>query len=88
MTVLHAMAAEVPVVATAVGALPDALGDSAGWLVEPTSESDFSTALREALADRPSARARAQRGRARLERLYSLDRWLDAMNRVYDQSAT
>jgi glycosyltransferase involved in cell wall biosynthesis len=88
MTVLHAMAAEVPVVATSVGALPDALGDSAGWLVDPASESDFSAALREAIEDRDAARARARRGRARLERLYSLDGWLDAMNRVYDRSAT
>jgi len=86
MTVLHAMAAGVPVVATAVGALPEALGDSSGWLVDPNNESAFSSALSEAVQDRALARQRADQARLRLRRLYSLDAWIERMNRVYDQS--
>ena len=50
---LEAMAAGRPVVATAVGALPEVLGDAAR-LVAPGDEADFASALTEALADSQS----------------------------------
>ena len=84
MTALFAMAAGVPIVATAVGALPETLGDSAGWVVDPASEDAIVTGLSAALSDREEARRRAARARARVDERYSLDGWLEAMERAYD----
>ena len=85
MILLDAMAAGVPVVATAVGALPQALGGDAGWLVAEPDEGAFASALREALARPDESARRAERARDRLTRTYSLSAWLDRMDDVYER---
>jgi glycosyltransferase involved in cell wall biosynthesis len=59
MVILEAAAAGVPVVATAVGGVPDLLGGGAGWLVPSENPSALAEALRSALEDPESARQRA-----------------------------
>jgi len=67
MAVLEAMAAGVPVVASAVGSLPEVLGEGAGVLVPP---GDIG-ALRDALESLSRAEARAPLASAALRRVES-----------------
>ena len=93
MVVLEAMAAGVPVVATAVGGVPDLLDDgSAGWLVTPGDPSALGGSLRQALDDGAEVRGRVDRARARVREVYAVDPWLDRCEEVYrhllDQSGS
>jgi glycosyltransferase involved in cell wall biosynthesis len=79
---LEALLARVPVVATAVGAVPDVLGDpAAGTVVRPDDPRALADGITAALAAAPgdaAARARA----AILDR-YSLDRRVEQHLRIY-----
>ncbi|MBT0772547.1 glycosyltransferase family 4 protein [Kineosporia sp. J2-2] len=72
LAVQEAMAAGVPVVATAVGGVPDLLADT-GALVEPGSAPALAAAVRELLDDAGRARELADRARARVAGLPSED---------------
>jgi glycosyltransferase involved in cell wall biosynthesis len=65
LAIQEAMAAGVPVVATAVGGVPDLIGD-AGELVQPGSAADLAAAVRRLLTDAPHAGELAERARTRL----------------------
>ena len=78
---LEAMRAGYPVVATAVGALPEVLGDSA-LLVEPTSDA-VADGLAALLDDEARRAELIARGSQRVER-YSWDRCADGLSRVYE----
>ena len=83
MVLLEAMAANVPVVATRVGGIPDVLGVGGGLLVEPGDPPGLAKAIADTLADRPRAMERAGAASARLEAEYSPDRWLDRYEELY-----
>ena len=70
MAVLEAMAAGVPVVASAVGSLPEVLGDGAGVLVPP-GDADALRAALEQLADAKGREALAIAARRRVESRYA-----------------
>jgi glycosyltransferase involved in cell wall biosynthesis len=61
---LQAMAAGVPVVATAAGAVPEVVGDGA-WLVPPGDRDGLAERLGDALDGGASVDALVERGRAR-----------------------
>lgn len=73
-SVIEAMAAELPVVATAVGGSIDAVVDGVtGWLVPAREPTKLAAALAELIAD-PAQRARfGAAGYARVQRHFSLD---------------
>jgi glycosyltransferase involved in cell wall biosynthesis len=86
LVAIEAMHAGVPVVASAVGGLPEAVGD-AGMLVPPDDPGALADAL-ERLAASPAARAALQRaGRERAERLFALSRMGRETRRVYDSAS-
>jgi glycosyltransferase involved in cell wall biosynthesis len=71
LAALEAMAAAVPVVATAVGHLPTLLADGAGRLVPPEDPGALAAAMRALLADDAARRQMAERGRARYAAAYT-----------------
>src|SRR5687767_8852427 len=67
MTVVEAMQAGVPVVASARGALPEVVGD-AGLIVDPTSAEAIATAIERLLDSPDERRRRAELGRRQAAR--------------------
>ena len=76
----EAMALRLPVVATRVGGIPEAvLEGKTGLLVEPGSVSGLAGALRAALSDPDRLRAMGEAGYQRYLQLFDGDRSVDAL---------
>jgi glycosyltransferase involved in cell wall biosynthesis len=83
ISLFEAMTARVPVIATAVGGVPDVLRESEGWPVSPGDPDALAAAIRAALVDRAESSRRAERAFERVTRVYGLDPWLDQYDRLY-----
>jgi glycosyltransferase involved in cell wall biosynthesis len=82
--VLEAMAAGLPVVATPVGAIADAVRDgSDGLLVPPRDAEALARALGRLVADPELRRAMGARARARVESMFSLEAVVARLEGVY-----
>ena len=74
LTLLEAMAAGLPVVATRVGGTPEVITDrDTGLLVEPRSSGELAAAIRSLLQAPDRRLALGNAARARVERDFSLD---------------
>ena len=85
MIVLESMASEIPVIATAVGSLPQMLQDDCGVLVPPDDVESLAAAMRGAVQGGQSMREKAVRARVRVSLEYSLDNQAQAHARIYSQ---
>jgi glycosyltransferase involved in cell wall biosynthesis len=83
LAALEVMVAGVPLVATAVGSLPELLAEGGGITVPPGDAQALATALATVLVDRDPAERLATAQRAR--DLFGLDRVADDVQRVYDE---
>lgn len=83
IALFEAMAAGIPVVATAVGGVPDVLGPGEAWLVPSEAPDQLAAAVGGALASPDEARRRASRARERLVREFAVDPWLDRHLQLY-----
>lgn len=83
MILLEAMAAGVPIVATAVGGVPDVVGPEEALLVEPGNPAAIAAALKTVLNRPDEASARARRARERLDRDFAAGPWLGAHEEIY-----
>jgi len=86
---LEAMAASVPVVATAVGGVPEIVDhDLTGLLVDAPPRADaFAAALEPLLADAELRRRLGVAGRARFARRFTVERWANRMRALYEDVA-
>ena len=88
VAVLEAMAAGVPVVASAVGGLPEAVDDGrTGLLVPPEDPRALGVAIAELAADVERARRMGIAGRARVLAEFSMERMADAYEALYTELA-
>ncbi|MCA1669621.1 MAG: glycosyltransferase family 4 protein, partial [Thermomicrobia bacterium] len=81
LVLLEAMTHRLPIIASAVGGIPDkVIADETGWLVPPDDPAALGAAIRSAL-DRPPAilRAVGERGRARVLAHFSLTEVVDEL---------
>lgn len=86
VSVLEAMAAGLPVVASAVGGVPEAVVDGeTGILVPPGDAEALAAALRRLLADRELRRRMGAAGRRRAERLFDLPRLRQEHLELYER---
>lgn len=83
MALLEAIAAGVPVVATAVGGIPDVIGPGEALLVQPDQPTAVAQAIRAIQADPAAAMQRAAAARARLAREFGPEHWLARYEEVY-----
>jgi glycosyltransferase involved in cell wall biosynthesis len=77
------MAAGLPVIATAVGGLPDVVADGETGLLIPVDEAALAAALDRLAGDRDRSRAMGARAREVALAKYSAERMLDDYLRVY-----
>ncbi len=85
LSVLEAMAAGVPVVATSVGGISELVVDGeTGTLTPPGDAERLATALREVLSPPGRARLLGESGRARARRLFSRERMVADTCALYD----
>lgn len=87
IVLLEAVAAGLPVVATAVGGVPDVLGEDGALVVPPDDPDAFARALARTLSDPGAAGERALRARARVASHYGLEPWLDRYEGIYRRLA-
>ena len=83
LVVPEAMAAELPIVATAVGGLPSVVDDGETGLLVPVDEAAFAAALASLARDHERARAMGRRAREVALARYSHDRMVDAYLALY-----
>jgi len=84
IVVLEAMAMEAPVVATAVGGVPEQLpDDDHGWTVPPEDDAALANAIAAALADPDERQRRAKNARQRVEAVFSLDACVERHLELY-----
>jgi glycosyltransferase involved in cell wall biosynthesis len=86
MVLLEAMAAGTPIVAFAVGGIPQVISEESGWLVRPGDVAGMTGALTEALDDRAEATRRAAVAREVLQARFSPDRWVAQVEAVYERA--
>ena len=83
---LEAMAAGLPVVATAVGGVPELVEDGrTGWLVPPANPDALADRLRDLLLDPEKRRAMGAAGQARARESFSVERMVTAISEIYEQ---
>ena len=83
VTLLEAMAAKVPVVATSVGGVPEVVGPEEAIVVPPEDPVALAEAIRSVIRDPAAARRRQEAAAHRLHAVFGMDRWIDAHDRVY-----
>jgi glycosyltransferase involved in cell wall biosynthesis len=87
VSVLEAMAAERPVIATAIGGTDEAITtEVTGLLVPPRDPSALAAAIHRLQADPATAGRLAAAGRARVERSFSADAAAREIMRIYDEA--
>lgn len=85
IVLFEAMAAEAPVVATAVGGVPDVVSSDEALLVPPQNAAALAVAIRSVMSDPRGAAQRARAARARLERDFAVEPWVARYKWVYER---
>ncbi len=88
ITLLEAMNAGVPIVATRVGGVPDVITTAHAILVAPEEPGEIAAALAELRRQPSAALARSKLARERLRESFSAAAWLDAVDEVYQAART
>ena len=83
MILFEAMDAEVPVVTTGVGGVPDVVTEQEAILLPSEEPEALARGIRQVLDNRSDAGQRAQRARHRLRQKFAPERWLDAYEDLY-----
>jgi glycosyltransferase involved in cell wall biosynthesis len=86
IVLFEAMAAEVPIVATTVGGVPDVVSEAEAVLTPPEDPARLASAIRRALADRDAAATRARAARRRLTEAFGVGPWVERHADVYRQA--
>jgi glycosyltransferase involved in cell wall biosynthesis len=84
IALLEAMAAAVPIVATAVGGVPDVVGPVEALLVNSEDQAGLARAMESIMADPSAAAWRVRAATHRLETGFGMNSWLNAHDSMYN----
>lgn len=84
ITLLEAMAAGVPVVATRVGGVPEVVSSDEAFLVPSESPGELAAVIRWVLDDPAGTAERVARARQKLLSTFSLDSWVKRYEEIYE----
>jgi glycosyltransferase involved in cell wall biosynthesis len=84
LAILEAMIAGLPVVATAVGDVPQVIAPEAGRVVPPGRPEELAAAIGQLLADPPGLRAKGLAAQALARREHSTRIWMDRLCTLYE----
>lgn len=87
MVILEAVAAGTPIVAFAIGGIPDLLDNDTAWLVPSEDVAALGAAFTAAVGSPRAGRDRAAAARSRLADVLATERWVQRVWGVYDQVA-
>ena len=85
MILLETIHAGIPIVASAVGGVPDLLPPGSALLVPPEDPAALASAIDLALADPAGARTRVLTARAHMAECFSPDEWVSRHLAVYQR---
>ncbi|MBC7677948.1 MAG: glycosyltransferase [Pseudorhodobacter sp.] len=88
LVIKEAMARAIPVVATAVAAVPEMIDECCGWLVTSDNPTALTAALRAALDGTDEADRRGQAGRVRVQQQFRLEDEVARLEAVFRRLAT
>jgi len=83
MVLLEAMAATVPIITTLVGGIPDVVSQAEAKVVSPGDIGGLASALDEVLSGPGAAAVRSAAAKRRLERDFSVEKWVSRYREVY-----
>jgi glycosyltransferase involved in cell wall biosynthesis len=83
MVLLEAMGARVPIVAFAVGGIPDAVDERSAWLAPPGNIAGLSDALSNALLRKEEAVQRSDAGEQIVRQRYGAQKWAHRMAEIH-----
>lgn len=84
IVLFEAMATGVPIIATAVGGVPDIVSNAEALLVAPSDPAALAGAIRAVYADPGGAAARAQGARRRLDTDFGVVEWIKRYDATYE----
>jgi len=86
LSILEAMAAGKPVIASAIGGNDEVIAHGENGLLVPQADPDaLAGAIRAVLSDPALARRLAEAGRARVQREFAVETMVESVTRVYDE---
>ncbi|MEX2375268.1 MAG: glycosyltransferase [Dehalococcoidia bacterium] len=88
IVLLEGMAAQVPIVTTAVGGIPNVVSDREAELVEAGDVEGMSRALLRTLRHSQDVQDRVAAARGRLEREFAVGPWVDRYSAIYESLLT
>jgi glycosyltransferase involved in cell wall biosynthesis len=87
IALLEAMSADVPVVAYAVGGIPDVVDNASAWLASPGDPTALADAITDALEHPEEREKRAAVAHSILVSRFGADAWVDKVDQIYQLAA-
>ena len=84
MTILEAMEAGLPVVASSVGGMPEELNTDCGILIKENEKKELARALEFLIANEEKRRKMGDSARKRAEKMFSLRKFLSETEKIYE----